>query len=81
LSDVNRGLDGTSKLQFVGLDWNDLDQWHLSHKLLRILVVKAIVFSGPFGALDVSTLDVGSLVESLRDILFVHDLGNTGVHY
>jgi len=47
LSNVNRGLNGTSKLQFIGFNRDYLNQWHLSHELLWILVIKAVIFNVP----------------------------------
>lgn len=62
LSDVNRSLDGTSKLELIGFDRNDLDQWHLGYELLRILVVKAVVLNAPSGTLEINTLNISSLL-------------------
>lgn len=80
LSDVDGCLDRTSELQLVGLDRNDLNQWHFFDKYLRLLVVQTISFCVPSRTFNVETLDVSTLVQSLSDFFGVIDLGDVGVH-
>jgi len=67
LSSVHRCLDGTTKLQFVRLHWNDLNKWHFFNQLLWSLVVKTVFFLIPSCTFNVKTLNIGSLVKSLCD--------------
>lgn len=66
-SHVDGRLDRVAKLQFVGFNWDDLNEWHLFNKFLGALVVKAIFFTVPPGTLQVDSLDVASIVELLLD--------------
>merc|ERR1711976_75487 len=73
-------LDGSTKLELIGLYWYDLQEWDLSHQLLRLLVVKAVGLGVPSGSFKVETLHVGSCLKSLGDLLWISDLGHCGVH-
>lgn len=81
LCNVNWGLDCASQLQLVGFYWDNLNKWHLSYQFFRVLIVKAITFHVPSGTFEIDTLDVGSLIESLCDLLLIEDLGYLSVHH
>jgi hypothetical protein len=53
LSDVDWSLDGSSELQLVGLDRDNLQKRHLNHELLWSLVIKAILLTVPSGSLKI----------------------------
>jgi len=80
LCDVHGGLDCASQFQLVGFDRDNLEEWHRSDKFLGVLVVQAVVFNAPSGALDVQALDVGSLLESRSDFGGVLHLGYACEH-
>lgn len=80
LGDVNRRLKSASQLELVGLNRNDLYEWHFVNELLWFLLIKAVFFGVPSGTLDEETLDVSTLIESLSDALGVSMTSDVGVH-
>jgi len=74
LCNVHRCLNGTTKLQFVGLDWDNLNKWHLSNQFLWLLNVKAVLRLIPSSSLNVKTLHISSLLKSLGDFRSVFAL-------
>lgn len=64
LSDVDRCLDGSTQLELVGLDRDDLHKRHLGDKLLGSGVVKGLLRVIPSGTLNIEALEISTLVES-----------------
>lgn len=67
LGDIDRSLESTSQLELVSFYRNDLYERHFIDELLWSLLIEAVFFNVPSGTLNVETLDVGSLLESLCD--------------
>merc|ERR1719183_2249343 len=80
LSDVDRRLDGSTQLELVGLDRNDLYEWHLGDELLWPCVVEGVLLAIPSGTLDVEALNIGTLLQSGGDVGRVEELGHDGEH-
>ena len=49
--DVDWCLDSASQFQLIRLYGHNANEWHLNDELLRILVVKAVLFDAPLGTL------------------------------
>lgn len=79
LGHVDGGLNRAAELEFVDLNWYNLHQWKLLNKLLGTLVVEAVLLNVPPGAFKVDTLHVGSVLESLSDVVGVELLSYNGV--
>lgn len=80
LRDINWRLDRTSQLQLVRLNRNDLDQWHLFDQDLGDLVVEAVLFKTPSRTLNIQSLNVRALLESLGHFVGIEDLRDIRVH-
>jgi len=79
LCHINRCLDSASQLELVSFNGDDLDEGHFHDELLGELVVEAILLAVPAGAFDKETLDVGSMLKSLLDVLGALLLSHSGV--
>lgn len=71
LCHITRSSERASQLEFVGLDWNDLDDWHFFNQNFWHLVVKTVLIDVPASTLNEHALDVASLLKTLRDVCWV----------
>lgn len=79
LSRVDGRADSTTKFELVSLNGDNLHEWHLFYKLLRNLVVKAVLFSAPTSTLDVQTSNVSTILEFLGDLCVITLTGHNSV--
>ena len=79
LGHIDRRLDRSTKLQLVGLDRDDTNEWHFDNQLLRVLIVKAVLLDGPASTFKVQALDVRASIKSLGNLIGVALLGHLSV--
>lgn len=79
LSHIDWSLQSSSKLDTVGLDWNDLEKWHFHNKFFRVLVVQAILLHAPLGTFNIETLYVATVLRLLLDGSCIAFLSHTSV--
>jgi hypothetical protein len=76
---IDRSLDSSTEFELVGLNRNNLDKRHLFDQLLGSLVVKAVLFQVPAGTLNEHTSDVGTVLDTLSDLLGVTLIKNNSI--
>ena len=79
LGHIDRRLDRSTKLQLVGLDRDDTNEWHFDNQLLRVLIVKAVLLDGPASTFKVQALDVRASIKFLGNLIGVALLGHLSV--
>ena len=79
LGHVDRRLYCATKLQLVGLNRDDTNEWHFDNQLLRVLIVKAVLFDRPAGTFQVHALDVRASIKSLGNLIGIALLGHLSV--
>jgi hypothetical protein len=71
LSGVDWNLHGTSKLELVSFDWDNLNERHSLYEFFWSLIVKAVSFTVPSSTFNVKTLDISTVGQSLSDFFSI----------
>jgi len=68
LSRVDWSLDSATKFELVSFNGHDLHERHIFNELFGNLVIEASLVNVPSGAFNEEALDVGTVLELLRDL-------------